>query len=95
MQIKTANGVGVAVISETNLSGQTGGSFEASASVGTNNSWSHTTVLNEEISTSTEPDFVGAPGDLFVGVSKNTIFGACHIVKVKKNEATSTAQSCL
>ena len=91
MQIKTANGVGVAVISETNLSGQTGGSFEASASVGTNNSWSHTTVLNEEISTSTEPDFVGAPGDLFVGVSKNTIFGACHIVKVKKNEATSTA----
>ena len=90
MNIKTANGVGVAVITETELSGQTGGSFEASASVGTNNSWSHTTVLNEDISTSTEPDFVGAPGDLFIGVSKNTIFGACHIVKVKKNEATST-----
>ena len=90
MQIKTANGVGVAVITETNISGQTGGSFEASASVGTNNSWSHTTVLNENISTSTESDFVGAPGDLFIGVSKNTIFGTCHIVKVKKNEATST-----
>ena len=88
IQIKTANGVGVAVITESTVSGQTGGSFETTATVGTNNSWAHTTVLNEDISTSTEPDFVGAPGDLFIGVSKNTIFGACHIVKVKKNEQT-------
>ena len=90
MQLKTANGVGVAVITETTLTGQTGGSFEASTSVGTNNSWSHTTTLTEDITTSTESDFVGAPGDLFIGASKNTIFGACHIVKVKKNEQTST-----
>ena len=90
MNIKTANGVGVAVITETELSGQTGGSFEASTSIGTSNSWSHTTTLTEDITTSSASDFVGAPGDLFIGASKNTIFGACHIVKVKKNEKTST-----
>ena len=90
IQIKTANGVGVAVITESTVSGQTGGSLETSATVGTNNSWAHTTVLNEDITTSAEPDFVGAPGDLFIGVSKNTIFGACHVVKVKKNEVSGS-----
>jgi len=88
VQVKTVNGVGVAVVKEISTSTESGLEMEANVTIGTNNSWSHSVTLTQDISTSTEPDFVGAPGDLFIGVSKNTIFGTCHVVKVVKNETT-------
>ena len=87
-KLKVVNGVGVAVVTETNTSQTTGLGTEFINSVGTNNSWTHATTITEDISTSDDPEWVGAPADRFYGVSKNTLFGTCHIVKVKKNEVT-------
>ena len=87
-KLATVNGVGVAVITETNTQEVVGLGLEMINSVGTNNSWVHSTTSTVDISTSDDPDFVGAPADRFYGVSKNRLHGKCHMVKIKKNEVT-------
>ena len=47
-----------------------------------------TTTATRDISTSDAIDFVGAPGDVFIGSAKNLIFGACRAVNIKWNEVT-------
>ncbi|MBQ6767640.1 MAG: hypothetical protein IJP46_03095 [Prevotella sp.] len=88
VKVKIASGVGVATITETNAAREYAAGFEFSSTTGTENSWVHTTTWNTDISTSDDPDWVGAPADRFIGVSKNIIFGTCHQVKIKKNEVT-------
>jgi len=87
-KLATVNGMGVAVITETNTQEVVGLGLEMINSVGTNNSWVHSTTSTMDISTSDDPDFVGAPADRFYGVSKNRLHGKCHMVKIKKNEVT-------
>ena len=43
-----------------------------------------TTTTTKAISTSSEPDFVGADGDVFIGTSTNLLFGNARQVLVKK-----------
>ena len=48
---------------------------------------SHTTTLSTErtISTSAEPEYVGANGDLFIGTSNNLIFGENRNVNFQRD----------
>ena len=55
---------------------------------------SHTTTVTttRDISTSDAIDFVGAPGDVFIGSAKNIIFGANRAVDIKWNDLTGQAE---
>jgi hypothetical protein len=48
----------------------------------------HTLTASKRIQTSPEVDFVGAPGDLFIGNSTNQTFGVARTVSLKKNTIT-------
>lgn len=58
--------VGLTITSETN----------------TSNSTTHEVTTSKRISTSAEPDFVGADGDVFIGSSTNYIFGKARQVGI-------------
>ena len=49
-------------------------------------STSKTYSFNQVISTSAEPDFVGADGDLYIGNSKNYFYGSFDNVQVSENQ---------
>lgn len=49
---------------------------------------SHSVTFTKEYSTSSEPDFVGAVGDVFIGASTNLLIGASNDVVIKKDEVT-------
>jgi hypothetical protein len=48
----------------------------------------HTITASKRIQTSPDVDFVGAPGDLFIGNSTNQTFGIARTVGLKKNATT-------
>ena len=85
VNLKIASGIGVATISEVEAEREYAAGFTFRSSVGTDNSWVHSTTTTTDISTSDDPDWVGAPADRFIGLSRNIIFGTCHQVKVAKN----------
>ena len=88
VNMKIASGIGVATITEVTAAREYAAGFAFKSSVGTNNSWVHSTTTTTDISTSDDPDWVGAPADRFIGLSRNIIFGTCHNVKMKKNEVS-------
>lgn len=59
---------------------------EIQASFANAHSRQTTTTITKDISTSDGTDFVGAVGDVFIGSSKNRIYGACTQVKVAYDE---------
>jgi hypothetical protein len=53
--------------------------------------WSKSVTMSRAVSTSDEPDFVGADGDVFIGSSTNLIFGMARQLSLHRMESDSKA----
>ena len=91
VETATGAGVGFMVISDLESKVNIKAGAEYSASRTTGNTTVSTTTTTRDISTSDAMDFVGAVGDVFIGSSKNIIFGACRAVDIKWNNVTGKA----
>ena len=91
--IETAQGAGVGfmVITDTKSKFNIKAGAEYFCTRTSGSSTVETVTTTQDISTSDSPDFVGAVGDVFVGVSKNLIFGACNAVDIKWDNANNKA----
>ena len=91
VETATGAGLGFMVISdlESKVNIKAGAEYNATRTSGNTTSWSITTT--RDISTSDAMDFVGACGDVFIGSSKNIIFGACRAVDIKWDNAQEKA----
>lgn len=89
---QTGTGVGFMVINEQDTKATFDIGAEHSAQRTSFDSHEHTLTTTKDISTSDAMDFVGAPGDVFIGSAKNIIFGACRAVDIKWNNATGQAE---
>lgn len=61
------------------------------------NSWSHSVTRTRSISTSSEVDYIGHKGDVFVGTSTNIVYGKAKEVKlvyVSKDSVRIEVQPC-
>lgn len=76
--------------------------FDISATVSTSGEFVETVTTTERISTSSDPEYVGAAGDVFIGTSTNLVFGDANSVAFVKdgekgyklqNKPTMTASS--
>lgn len=83
-----SSGVGLAKIDEAKVEATGSLGLEFRREFVTTNAWTTETTLTEEISTSDSPEYVGAVGDVFVGQSKNLVFGSAIKLGVTKNEQT-------
>lgn len=54
------------------------------------NSWTSTVSTEKVISTSAEPEYVGANGDLFIGSSNNLIYGLARNLTLRRNGSDVT-----
>jgi hypothetical protein len=84
---EVATGFGVLAIQNMDAKQTFSVGAELNVSYNRNNSTTKTLTTTQDISTSDEADYVGANGDVFIGSAKNLIFGACHNVIIKKDEA--------
>jgi len=83
-----SSGIGLAKIDEAKAENTGSLGLEFRREFVTTNSWTTETTLTEEISTSDSQEFVGAVGDIFVGQSKNLVFGSAIKLGITKNEQT-------
>lgn len=77
---KFGSGLGFIVISETEAKSNT--EFGVNFTFNTQNakSWTSTITAEKEISTSSEPEYVGDKGDLFIGTANNLVYGLARKV---------------
>ena len=54
------------------------------------NSWTSTVSTEKVISTSAEPEYVGANGDLFIGSSNNLIYGLARNLTLRRDGSDVT-----
>ena len=54
------------------------------------NTWSSTITATRTISTSSEPEYVGANGDVFIGTSTNLIFGKARDINFRRQGTSDT-----
>lgn len=87
--VVVSSGIGLAKIDEAKAENTGSLGLEFRREFKTANSWTTETTLTEEISTSDAPEFVGDVGDIFVGQSKNLVFGSAIKLGVTKNEQTN------
>ncbi len=85
-------GVGFMVISDldSKVNFKVGAEYFCTRTSG--NTTTSVTTTTRDISTSDAMDFVGASGDVFIGSSKNIIFGACRAVDIKWDNANNEAK---
>lgn len=57
--------------------------------------WGESTEVTKTISTSSEPDYVGADGDVFIGKATNVIFGKCRNVDFHRVGSTDEVELAL
>ncbi len=78
-ETKTVSGfVGVGVISELEANNDLEVGIISKTEFEGGGTWGETTEIRKSISTSGEPEFVGADGDVFIGKATNVIFGKCR-----------------
>lgn len=85
LHVETMTGIGVAVANTVESKFDT----KIGVTTETTNSWQGgqitTTTINEQISTSSSPDYVGAGGDVFVGNATNLLFGMARDIGLRKD----------
>ncbi|MGN0282257.1 MAG: LamG-like jellyroll fold domain-containing protein, partial [Prevotella sp.] len=54
--------------------------------------WSKTTTITRAISTSSDPEYVGANGDVFIGSATNMIFGKARDVNFRRKDTGSEVE---
>ena len=92
VETATGAGIGFMVINDLDSKFNIKAGAEYTASRASGHITVETTTTTQDISTSDAMDFVGAVGDVFIGLSKNIIFGACHAVDIKWNDQTNKAE---
>lgn len=92
VKAETGVGVGFMVINELSSKVNIKAGAEYSAKRTSGNTTVQTTTTTRDISTSDAMDFVGAVGDVFIGSSKNIIFGACRSVDIKWDNVNGKAE---
>ena len=92
VEASTGAGIGFMVITDlkSKVNIKAGAEYNATRTSG--NTTVSKTTATREISTSDAIDFVGAVGDVFIGSSKNIIFGACRAVDIRWNNSTNKAE---
>lgn len=89
---KTGTGAGVGVFVLTEMESVI--DIETNASITNNyesgNSWTSTVSTEKTISTSAEPEYVGANGDLFIGSSNNLIYGMARNLTLRRDGSGAT-----
>lgn len=73
-------GFGFVVLSETEAKSNTEIGVNFSFATENTKSWTNTITAERVISTSAEPEYVGANGDLFIGSSNNLVYGIARKV---------------
>jgi hypothetical protein len=86
-KITTFVGLGVGIITESDITAKVTGNVEIESTTKTGGSTSTVKTLTERISTSPSPDFVGHAGDVFVGNSTNIQYGLVNAVSAMKKTA--------
>ena len=92
VETETAAGIGFMVITDLDSKVNIKAGAEYSAKRTSGNTTVQTTTTTRDISTSDAMDFVGAVGDVFIGSSKNLIFGACRSVDIQWNNVSGKAE---
>ncbi len=77
---KTVSGLGVSVLNEAKYNNDLVVGLTTSVEAEGAYSWSRTVETTKTISTSEDPDFVGAAGDVYIGSSTNIIIGKANSV---------------
>lgn len=80
VDIKQATGFGLAIISGQGASQTMHGGLDLATSFNNAESTTYTVGATETISTSSNKEYVGANGDVYIGVSTNLILGDCKKV---------------
>lgn len=78
--VVTSAGIGLALITESNIQGSLDLGFDGKVSYTNPHTTEWTISTTEGISTSSDPEYVGANGDVYIGVSTNLILGDCKKV---------------
>ena len=89
VETSTAAGFGVMVITDLKSKFNIKAGAEYNAQRTSGNTKVSKTTTTQEISTKDNIDFVGACGDIFIGTSKNLIFGASRAVDIKWNNVSN------
>lgn len=93
LQMAVLTGWGVMVETTTTQENDTKVGVKATTEGENANSFTRTVTTERTISTSAEPEYVGARGDVFVGSSTNIIFGdAREVALVRANPGEQTAK---
>ena len=89
VKMTTSSGIGFAMIndSESSYHIDTGADFSFEYNNPKSTTW--TISSTEGISTSSDPEYVGANGDVYIGVSTNLILGDCKEVGFFRNSPTA------
>ena len=95
--------VGVGLATATEIKGSLVNTFDISTTLGGGQDYGETITIQEDISTSADPEFVGADADIYIGKSQNMTFGVADYlefipsnacggdVKCKTSDSTKTA----
>ena len=82
---ETEAGVGVVVVTRVEAKVDADVGVHSQSELGDENTVVTTTTLDRSISTSDQPEYVGAPGDVFIGRAKNYKFGAARTIGFMKD----------
>lgn len=82
---ETEAGVGVVVVTRVEAKVDADAGVHSQSELGDENTIVTTTTLDRSISTSAEAEYVGAPGDVFIGRAKNYKFGAARTIGFMKD----------
>lgn len=90
VEMETGFGIGTFAINETKVMADLSEDVIISHEKWKSNSYTRTITRTQAISTSDDPLFDGADGDVFIGSSTNIIFGKCRRLDLYRNPKDST-----
>ena len=91
---KTVSGFGVSVLNEAKYHNDLVVGLTTSVEAEGAYSWSRTVETTKTISTSDDPDFVGAAGDVYIGSSTNIIIGKANSVDFVRDGENGVKLNC-
>lgn len=86
---ETEAGVGVVVVTRIEAKADLDTGVHIQSEEGDENTKVDIITLDRAISTSAEPEYVGAQGDVFIGRAKNYLFGAARTIGFKEESANN------
>ena len=93
--INYTGAMGVGVITEAKAKNDLEVGLTAKVEFEGGGTWGEVTEVTKTVSTSGEPEFVGADGDVFIGKATNVIFGKCRNIDFHRVGATDEVELAL